>query len=62
MTTRRKVLLDTIKNVLNHLKWEYDENDGELCFRWDNLLEDTNGLEDDVVMFLLRDLTMYELY
>lgn len=62
MTTRRKVLLDTIRKVLDYLKWEYDENDSELYFVWHNLQPDTKRLNDDEVMYLLKDLVTYELY
>lgn len=60
-TTRRKVLLTTIKKVLDYLKWEYEEDDGELYFVWHNLQPDTKRLNDDEVMYLLKDLTIYEL-
>ena len=63
MTTRRKVLLDTIKKVLDYLKWEYDEDDdGELYFVWHNQIPHTKRLDDDEVMYLLKDLVTYELY
>ena len=60
---RRKVLLETIRKVLDYLKWSYEDDfEGEVYFVWHNLEPYTKRLNDDELLMLLKDLITYELY